>query len=221
MIGCRGGALLTLSASGFLTIFTETIPAGLLSELSAGLGVSESAAGQLVTLYALGSGMAAIPLVSATRSMSRKRVLVMAVMTLGVFNFITAIAPWYPVILAARLVAGAAAALVWGVLAAMVSLSPSALHRAFTQDVGMSPFTWLGRVRTAEMARLLPETDGSVETIGRQVGWKNRGHATRQFKARIGMTPSQYRVAVRRTRETVCRLCGETLSTFGGDECAG
>ena len=41
----------------------------------------------------------------------------MAVMTLGVFNFITAIAPWYPVILAARLVAGAAAALVWGVLA--------------------------------------------------------------------------------------------------------
>lgn len=111
------GALLALSASGFLAIFTETIPAGLLPELSAGLGVSESAAGQLVTLYALGSVVAAIPLVSATRSMSRKRVLVMAVVTLGMFNFITAIAPWYPVILVARLVAGAAAALVWGVLA--------------------------------------------------------------------------------------------------------
>ena len=96
------GALLALSASGFLAIFTETIPAGLLPELSAGLGVSESAAGQLVTLYALGSVVAAIPLVSATRSMSRKRVLVMAVVTLGMFNFITAIAPWYPVILVAR-----------------------------------------------------------------------------------------------------------------------
>ncbi|WP_081582832.1 helix-turn-helix domain-containing protein [Corynebacterium timonense] len=78
-------------------------------------------------------------------------------------------------------------------LAAMVSLSPSALHRAFTQDVGMSPFTWLGRARTAEMARLLRESDGSVETIGRQVGWKNRGHATRQFKATVGMSPSNYR----------------------------
>lgn len=106
-------------------------------------------------------------------------------------------------------------------LAAMVSLSPSALHRAFTRDVGMSPFTWLGRVRTAEMARLLREADGSMEAIGRQVGWKNRGHATRQFKARIGMTPSQYRVAVRRTRETVCRLCGETLSAFGGGRWGG
>ena len=110
------GALLALSASGFLAIFTETIPAGLLPELSAGLGVSQSAAGQLVTLYAVGSVVTAIPLVSATRAMSRKRVLLIAVATLGIFNFITAIAPWYLVILGARLVAGAAAALVWGVL---------------------------------------------------------------------------------------------------------
>lgn len=110
------GALLALSASGFLAIFTETIPAGLLPELSAGLGVSQSAAGQLVTLYAVGSVVTAIPLVSATRAMSRKRVLLIAVATLGIFNFITAIAPWYLVILGARLVAGAAAALVWRVL---------------------------------------------------------------------------------------------------------
>ncbi|WP_369126457.1 helix-turn-helix domain-containing protein [Corynebacterium heidelbergense] len=81
----------------------------------------------------------------------------------------------------------------------MGSLSPSALHRAFTRDIGMSPFTWLGRVRTAEMARPLREPDGSVEAIGRQVGRENRGHATRQFKARIELTPSQCRVAVRRT----------------------
>lgn len=34
-----------------------------------------------------------------------------------VFNTVTALAPWYPLILAARFIAGAAAALVWGVLA--------------------------------------------------------------------------------------------------------
>lgn len=92
-------------------------PAGLLPQLSAGLGVSESAAGQLVTLYAVGSVVAAIPLVAATQQVSRKKVLLTAVLILLVFNTVTAIAPWYPLILVARFVAGAAAALVWGVLA--------------------------------------------------------------------------------------------------------
>lgn len=110
-------ALLALAAAGFLAIFTETIPAGLLPQLSAGLDISESSAGQLVSLYAIGSLLAAIPLVAATRHMSRKNVLLTAVLTLLVFNTVTALAPWYPLILAARFIAGAAAALVWGVLA--------------------------------------------------------------------------------------------------------
>lgn len=110
-------ALAALATAGFLAIFTETIPAGLLPQLSAGLGISESAAGQLVTLYAIGSVLAAIPLVAATRGLSRKKVLSAAVLTLLIFNTVTALAPWYPLILAARFIAGAAAALVWGVLA--------------------------------------------------------------------------------------------------------
>ncbi|WP_181033719.1 MFS transporter [Arthrobacter sp. SX1312] len=109
-------ALLALAAAGFLAIFTETIPAGLLPQLAAGLGISESAAGQLVTLYALGSMIAVIPLVAATQHISRKKVLLAAVLGLLLFNIITAVAPWYSLILAARFVAGAAAALIWGVL---------------------------------------------------------------------------------------------------------
>ncbi|MFC0673010.1 MFS transporter [Brachybacterium hainanense] len=134
----RGGfpwvALLALAAAGFLAIFTETIPAGLLPQLSAGLGISESAAGQLVTLYAIGSVLAAIPLVAATRRASRKKVLLVAVLTLLVFNTVTALAPWYALILVARFVAGAAAALVWGVLAGCARrLVPPALQgRALT-----------------------------------------------------------------------------------------
>lgn len=109
-------ALLALSASGFLAIFTETIPAGLLPELASGLGISESAAGQMVTTYAMGSVVAAIPLVGITRTVSRRKVLLMAVGALGAFNLVTAVAPWFPAILAARFAAGTAAALVWGVL---------------------------------------------------------------------------------------------------------
>ncbi|MHA7306908.1 MFS transporter [Arthrobacter sp. TMN-49] len=126
--------LLALSAAGFLAIFTETIPAGLLPQLAAGLGISESAAGQLVTLYAIGSVVAAIPLVAATRRMSRKKVLLAAVAGLLVFNTITAIAPWYPLILIARVVAGAAAALTWGVLPgyARRMVNPAQQGRALT-----------------------------------------------------------------------------------------
>lgn len=97
-------ALLALSASGFLAIFTETIPAGLLPDLARGLGVSESAAGQLVTAYAMGAVVAAIPLVAWTQQVSRKKVLLVAVGTLGAFNLVTAVAPWFPAILAARFV---------------------------------------------------------------------------------------------------------------------
>ncbi|WP_330241776.1 MFS transporter [Streptomyces sp. NBC_00525] len=127
-------ALLALAAAGFLAIFTETIPAGLLRQLSAGLGISEPAAGQLVTLYAIGSVLAAIPLVAATRRVSRKKVLLAAVLTLLVFNTVTAIAPAYPLILAARFIAGAAAALVWGVLAGYARrlVPPAQQGRALT-----------------------------------------------------------------------------------------
>ncbi|WP_049158258.1 MFS transporter [Micrococcus luteus] len=111
------GSLLALAAAGFLAIFTETIPAGLLPSLSSGLGVTESGAGQLVTAYALGSVVAAIPLVAWTQRFDRKHVLAAAVAGLGLFNLVTAVVTSYWVILGARFLAGAAAALVWGVLA--------------------------------------------------------------------------------------------------------
>ncbi|WP_433349676.1 MFS transporter [Micromonospora sp. CA-111912] len=128
------GALLALAAAGFLAIFTETIPAGLLPQLATELGISESAAGQLVTLYAIGSVVAAIPLVAATRAVSRKKVLLAAVLGLLVFNTVTAIAPWYPLILVARFIAGAAAALIWGVLAGYARhlVAPALQGRALT-----------------------------------------------------------------------------------------
>lgn len=59
-------SLLALTASGFLTIMLETMPAGILPEMSQGLGVSESVAGQFVSIYAIGSIIGAIPIISAT-----------------------------------------------------------------------------------------------------------------------------------------------------------
>ncbi|ANY82780.1 hypothetical protein BB934_31555 (plasmid) [Microvirga ossetica] len=64
--------LLALSTASFLTILTEALPAGLLPQIGADLGVSEAMAGQLITIYAIGSFLAAIPLTAATRTWRRR-----------------------------------------------------------------------------------------------------------------------------------------------------
>ncbi|MGW4366356.1 MFS transporter [Nocardia takedensis] len=109
--------LLAFTVSGFLTIMTENMPSGLLPEISSALNVSESLAGQLLTLYALGSVVAAIPIVAATRSLDRRPLLLATIATLLVFNTVTALSGSYVLTLAARFVAGMAAGVIWGLLA--------------------------------------------------------------------------------------------------------
>jgi predicted MFS family arabinose efflux permease len=60
--------LLAFTVAGFITIMTEIIPAGLLALISHDLEVSQALAGQMISVYALGSVIAAIPVVAATRS---------------------------------------------------------------------------------------------------------------------------------------------------------
>src|SRR6218665_420983 len=110
------GGLLALAMTGFIAVLTENMPAGLLPEISRGLGVSQALAGQLVTLYALGAVVAAIPLMVATRGWSRRSLLLLAIGGFFVFNTVTALSDHYVVTLAARFVAGIAAGLAWGLL---------------------------------------------------------------------------------------------------------
>ncbi len=50
-----------MAAMGFILIATETMPAGLLPQISAGLDITEGTAGQLVSVYALGTIAATMP----------------------------------------------------------------------------------------------------------------------------------------------------------------
>lgn len=109
--------LLAFTLAGFITIMTETIPAGLLPLISRDLQVTEALAGQLVSVYALGSVIAAIPVVAATRSWSRRPLFLMAISGLLIFNTLTALSSSYIVVLVARFIAGMSAGIIWGVLA--------------------------------------------------------------------------------------------------------
>lgn len=110
-------ALMAFAMTGFVCIMTETIPAGLLPEISSAMSISLSSAGQWVTAYALGSLFAAIPLTVATRTWNRKSVLQMTVAGFLIFNTITAVSSNVYLTLLARLGAGAAAGLAWSLLA--------------------------------------------------------------------------------------------------------
>lgn len=110
-------ALLALAMTGFICILTETIPAGLLPHIVEGLNISKGMAGQLVTLYAIGSLVAAIPFAMFTAGMRRRPLLLAIIAGFLVFNTITAISSSYALTLVARFFAGVAAGAAWGMIA--------------------------------------------------------------------------------------------------------
>lgn len=147
--------LLAFTMAGFLAIMTETMPAGLLPQIGQGLGVSQALAGQLVTLYALGSMLAAIPVIAATRSWNRRPLFLLAIGGLLVFNTITALSTHYGLTLAARFVAGMAAGVVWGLLAGYArrmvaphlqgrALAVAGVGQPIALAIGVPLGTWLG-----------------------------------------------------------------------------
>ncbi|UHG97251.1 MFS transporter [Pseudomonas sp. 7-41] len=149
------GALLALAMTGFICIVTETLPAGLLPEISSGLGISASLAGQMVTVYALGSLLAAIPLTIATQSWRRRTVLLLTVVGFLVFNTLTALSSHYWLTLIARFFAGASAGLAWSLIAgyARRMVAPQLQGRALAVAMVGTPIalslgvplgTWLG-----------------------------------------------------------------------------
>lgn len=149
------GALLALAMTGFICIVTETLPAGLLAQISSGLQVSSSLAGQMVTVYALGSLLAAIPLTIATQGWRRRNVLLLTIGGFLLFNSITAWSSSYGVTLVARFFAGASAGLAWSLLAgyARRMVAPHLQGRAMAVAMVGTPIalslgvplgTWLG-----------------------------------------------------------------------------
>lgn len=78
-------------------------------------------------------------------------------------------------------------------LSGLVHLSEKQVGRVFTDAYGKTPLAYLTMLRVQEMARLLRETDLTIEQAGRQVGWRSRNRASEAFKQATGMNPSRYR----------------------------
>ncbi|MEV5344220.1 MFS transporter [Streptomyces achromogenes] len=158
-------ALLALATAVFITSLTETLPAGLLPSMSDDLKVSESATGQTVTIYALGTALTAIPLTAATAGWRRKRLLLTSMAGFAVANTVTALSSLYGLTMVARFVAGVAAGLAWALLAgyarrlAPVPLQGRAIAVAMAGipvalSLGVPAGTFLGKVTDWRVAFL-------------------------------------------------------------------
>ncbi|MER6364882.1 MFS transporter [Kitasatospora sp. NPDC001527] len=148
---------LLLLALGTFAVGTDTmVTAGILGTVADDLGVSVAAAGQLVTVFALGYALLAPPLAALTARWPRRRLLLTALTVFGAANALSALAPSYGTLLATRVLAAAGAALYTPTANAVATtlVAPERRGRALATvlggmtvatALGVPLGTWVGR----------------------------------------------------------------------------
>ena len=79
-------------------------------------------------------------------------------------------------------------------LADILGLSVSQLDRKFKAFAGVSPQTYILKVRINAASTLLVQTDKSITEIYLETGFYDQSYFGRQFKKFTGVTPRQYRL---------------------------
>ncbi|TWD13545.1 putative MFS family arabinose efflux permease [Streptomyces sp. T12] len=130
--------LLALFTAGLITTLTEALPAGVLPQMSADIGVSEPVAGQTVSIYAIGTLLTAIPVALATSSWPRRRLLVTALVGFLLANLVTALSGDFTLTMAARFVAGVSSGVTWGLIGGYSQRLVSDAHKGRAMAIAMA-----------------------------------------------------------------------------------
>lgn len=80
--------------------------------------------------------------------------------------------------------------------AAYVFLSQGYFTRAFRDETGMSPMSFLIQVRINHACRLLEKNDIKVSGIAHQVGFASPQRFNAAFRKQMGLTPMEYRNSI-------------------------
>lgn len=111
MTSWGSGGRVPLLALGTFAVGTDAfVVAGFLPQMAGELRVSEAAAGASVTVFAICYAVFSPVLASATATVPRRRLLVAALLVLGLANLGTALAPNFAVLIASRVLAALGAA---------------------------------------------------------------------------------------------------------------
>ncbi|MER6994965.1 MFS transporter [Streptomyces sp. NPDC000410] len=108
-----------VAAATFCVVTAEMLPVGLLTSIGSGLGVSSGTAGLTVTLPGLVAALAALLLPVVVRGADRRRVLCALMVLLAAAHLLSALAPGFGVLLAARVLVGVCIGGVWAIAAGL------------------------------------------------------------------------------------------------------
>ncbi len=82
-------------------------------------------------------------------------------------------------------------------IANLVNMAEGSLCRFFKSIMGMSIFEYLNRIKTDFACKLLMDPELSILEVCLDSGFNNLSHFNKQFKRRIGLTPSEYRTSLK------------------------
>ena len=153
--------LLSLALASCLAVTTELLPVGLLPDIGATFGVSESVTGLLVSLYAVMVAALAVPLTLATSRFGRKPLLLTTLLCYAVSNALVAVAPVFAVVAVGRTVGGVTHALFFSLV---IGYAPRLVSRA---HVGRALAVAASGASTG-MVLGVPLTT----SLGNAVGWR-------------------------------------------------
>jgi transcriptional regulator GlxA family with amidase domain len=78
-------------------------------------------------------------------------------------------------------------------LAQVLAVSERTLARRFEASLGMTPLDYLQTLRIEAAKQMLTRSSRRIDRIGYLVGYSDPGFFKKMFRARTGMTPSEYR----------------------------
>ena len=88
-------------------------------------------------------------------------------------------------------------------LAALVNMSPSAFHRAFSDVTASSPIQYIKKIRLNKARDMLQERRTRVSEAAFHVGYESAAQFSREFKRYFGNSPSECRNNVSGTTEPI------------------
>ena len=162
----RPRPVLVLPVAAFVTVTAEALPVGLLRQMAEGLDTSPSQVGLLVAWFAVVAGTTPVLLTRVTRRLDRRTVAVATLVLFAAACAVTAAAPSFAVVFAARAVLAMSHALLFTVgMLVLVRLAPPGRRgtaagamvvgasSAFV--LGVPAATWFGQVLGWRAAHLL------------------------------------------------------------------
>lgn len=149
-------AIFALAVGGFGIGTTEFAAMGLLPNISEGMDVSIPRAGWLISAYAMGVVVGAPLLAVISAKMPRKQLLIALMIAFAVGNFLSVLAPTFPLLLASRFIAGLPHGAYFGIAALVAASMVDPLKQAraismvmlglsVANVIGVPLSTWLGQ----------------------------------------------------------------------------